>query len=61
MLGSLSRIDPKKAAIAVATFFSLPINMIPVDESVIHEAAGIMVDSGVSYDAIHALACVQKV
>ena len=59
LLGSLARIDTEKAAIAVAAFFSLPINMIQIDKWVLKEAASIMVDSGVSYDSIHA-ACMRR-
>ncbi len=59
LLGSLARIDPKKAAIAVEAFFSLPINMIQIDERVLQDAAGIMLESGVSYDCVHA-ACMQR-
>jgi predicted nucleic acid-binding protein len=59
LLGSLSKIDPAKAAIALDAFFSLPINMIQIDERVLQGAATIMLDSGVSYDSVHA-ACMQK-
>ena len=59
LLGSLARIDAKKAGIAVAAFFSLPISMIQIDEEVLHDAANIMLDSGVSYDSIHA-ACMKR-
>jgi predicted nucleic acid-binding protein len=59
LLGSLARIDAEKAGIAIAAFFSLPIGMIQVDEEVLHDAANIMLDSGVSYDAIHA-ACMKR-
>lgn len=59
LLGSLSRIDPKKAAIAVDAFFSLPINMIQIDERILEDAAGIMLESGVSYDCVHA-ACMRR-
>jgi predicted nucleic acid-binding protein len=59
LLGSLSRIDTDKAAIAVAAFFSLPINMMQIDERILRDAAGIMVDSGISYDSIHA-ACMRR-
>lgn len=54
LLGSLARIDREKAAIALTAFFSLPINMIQVDEWVLQRAASVMRDSGVSYDAVHA-------
>ena len=59
LLGSLARIDAEKAGIAVAAFFSLPIGMIQIDEEVLHDAASIMLDSGVSYDSIHA-ACMRR-
>jgi predicted nucleic acid-binding protein len=59
LLGSLARIDTEKAAIAVAAFFSLPISMIQIDEWIIQDAATIMLDSGVSYDSIHA-ACMRR-
>jgi predicted nucleic acid-binding protein len=59
LLGSLARIDAEKAGIAVAAFFSLPISMIQIDEEVLHDAARIMLDSGVSYDSIHA-ACMKR-
>ena len=59
LLGSLARIDAEKAAIAVVAFFSLPINMIQIDEWVLQEAASIMLDSGISYDSVHA-ACMRR-
>jgi predicted nucleic acid-binding protein len=59
LLGSLARIDAEKAGIAVAAFFSLPISMIQIDEEVLHDAARIMLDYGVSYDSIHA-ACMKR-
>jgi len=59
LLGSLARIDTEKAAIAVAAFFSLPISMIQIDEWVLQEAASIMLDSGMSYDSVHA-ACMRR-
>ena len=59
LLGSLAQIDPEKAAIAVEAFFSLPINMIQIDEQILRYAAGIMVESGVSYDCVQA-ACMQR-
>jgi predicted nucleic acid-binding protein len=59
LLGSLARIDAKKAGIAVTAFFSLPIRMIQLDEDILHDAATIMLDSGVSYDSIHA-ACMKR-
>ncbi|HLN44779.1 MAG TPA: type II toxin-antitoxin system VapC family toxin [Candidatus Sulfotelmatobacter sp.] len=59
LLGSLARIDPKKAAIAINAFFSLPVGMIQIDEQILEEAASIMLESGISYDSIHA-ACMRK-
>ncbi len=59
LLGSLARIDAEKAGIAVAAFFSLPIGMIQIDEEVLHDAANIMINSGVTYDSIHA-ACMRR-
>jgi predicted nucleic acid-binding protein len=59
LLGSLARIDAEKAALAVAAFFSLPVNMIQIDERTLRDAANIMVDSGISYDSIHA-SCMQR-
>jgi predicted nucleic acid-binding protein len=59
LLGSLARINTEKAAIAMAAFFSLPISMIQIDERILHDAATIMLDSGVSYDSIHA-ACMRR-
>jgi predicted nucleic acid-binding protein len=59
LLGSIGRIDAEKAAVAVSAFFSLPINMITVDERVIRNAARILADSNVGYDSIHA-ACMQR-
>jgi predicted nucleic acid-binding protein len=54
LLGSIARIDPQKAAAAVTAFFSLPINMIQIDEGILEDAAGILIKSNVSYDFIHA-------
>jgi predicted nucleic acid-binding protein len=59
LLGSLARIDAEKAGVAVDAFFSLPINMIQIDEIVLHDAARIMLDSAVSYDSVHA-ACMKR-
>ena len=59
LLGSLAKINPEKAAVAVQIFFSLPINLIQIDERILQDAAGIMVESGVGYDSIHA-ACMQR-
>jgi len=59
LLGSLAQIDMEKASIAVAAFFSLPINMIQIDEWILRDAASIMLESGVSYDSVHA-ACMRR-
>jgi predicted nucleic acid-binding protein len=59
LLGSLAQIDMEKASIAVAAFFSLPMNMIQIDEWIIRDATSIMLESGVSYDSIHA-ACMRR-
>ena len=59
LLGSLARIDSEKAAIALDAFFSLPIKMIRIDEQVLQDAARVMLQSGLSYDSIHA-ACMHK-
>jgi predicted nucleic acid-binding protein len=59
LLGSLTRIDSGKAAIALSAFFSLPINMIKIDQRILMDAANITVDTGVSYDSVHA-ACMHK-
>jgi predicted nucleic acid-binding protein len=59
LLGSIARIDSEKVAVAVSAFFSLPLNMIPVDERVIKDAARIIADSNVGYDSIHA-ACLRR-
>ena len=59
LLGSLSRIDPKKASIALSAFFSLSINMIQIDEHILEDAASIVLESGVSYDCVHA-ACMRR-
>ena len=59
LLGSLAKINPEKAAVAVQIFFSLPINLIQIDERILQDAVGIMVESGVSYDSVHA-ACMQR-
>jgi predicted nucleic acid-binding protein len=58
LLGSLARIDAEKAATAVVAFFSLPIAMIQIGESVLQDAATIAIESGVDYDSVHA-ACMQ--
>ena len=54
ILGSLGRIDRKIAAGAILAFFSFSINMIPLDERIIREASKITMETGVTYDAIHA-------
>jgi predicted nucleic acid-binding protein len=59
LLGALARLDPKKAAVAVEAFFSLPINMIPIDERTLQNAAKLTLESGVSYDCVHA-ACMHS-
>jgi len=59
LLGSLAQIDTEKASIAVAAFLSLPINMIQIDEWTLRDASSIMLESGVSYDSIHA-ACMRR-
>jgi len=59
LLGSLAQIDTEKASISVAAFFSLPINMIQIDEWTLQDATSIMLESGVSYDSIHA-ACMRR-
>lgn len=59
LLGSLAEIDVEKAAIATAAFSSLPINMIPIDEWIMRDAVSIMLESGVTYDSIHA-ACMKR-
>jgi predicted nucleic acid-binding protein len=60
LLGSIARIDPERAAIAVDAFFSLPINMIQIDERVLESAATLTRQSGVSYDSIHAACMLTK-
>jgi predicted nucleic acid-binding protein len=60
ILGSLARINYERAAIALKAFFSLPINMIQIDEQILQDAASIMLESGVSYDSIHAACMNQK-
>lgn len=59
LLGALARIDPGKAAVALEAFFSLPINMIPIDERILQSAAKLTIESGVSYDCVHA-ACMHN-
>ena len=59
ILGSLAQIDTEKAAIAVEAFFSLPINMIQLDEHILQDAASILLESNVRYDSIHA-ACMRR-
>ena len=59
LLGSLAQIDTQKASIGVAAFFSLPISMIQIDEWILQDATSIMLESGISYDSIHA-ACMRR-
>jgi len=59
LLGSLAGINAERAAVAVAAFFSLPVEMIRIDEHVLYEAVSIMLESGITYDSIHA-ACMRK-
>ncbi len=59
LLGALARINPQKAAVALEAFFSLPINMIPIDQRTMQDAAKLTLESGVSYDCVHA-ACMQS-
>lgn len=59
LLGVLARIDEEKAAIALEAFFSLPINMITIDETILQNAAKLTLESGVSYDCVHA-ACMRS-
>jgi predicted nucleic acid-binding protein len=56
ILGSLARVDPEIAAGAILAFFSFPIEMIPLTERVIREASKITLETGVTYDAVHAAA-----
>lgn len=60
LLGSIARIDPERAAMAVDAFFSLPINMVQIDERVLENAAILTRQSGVSYDSIHAACMLSK-
>ena len=60
LLGSLSKIDKAKAAVALEAFFSLPINMIPIDEQTLQNAANITLQTGVRYDSVHAASMVGK-
>jgi len=59
LLDSLAQIDRERASIAVAAFFSLPINMLQIDEWTLRDASSIMLESDVSYDSIHA-ACMRR-
>ena len=59
LLGSLAEIEVKRASIAVVAFFSLPMEMIQIDEHIVRDALGIMLESGVSYDSVHA-ACMKR-
>jgi len=56
ILGSIAEIDRDIAAGALTAFFSLPINLIAMDERLIHEAADIMRQADVTYAAVHAAA-----
>ena len=58
LLGSLAKIDSAKVGIALDAFFSLPIKMMQIDAGLLQDAAGIMLESGVSYDSVHA-ACMR--
>lgn len=58
LLGALARIDPQRAAVALEAFFSLPINMISIDEGIMQDASELTLESGVSYDCVHA-ACMR--
>ena len=59
LIGSLAKIDDAKVSIALDSFFSLPIRMIQIDESILQNAAKIMLESRVTYDSIHA-ACMGR-
>jgi predicted nucleic acid-binding protein len=59
LLGSIARMNPGKAALAIEAFFSLPMNMILIDEQILQNAAKLTFKSGVSYDSVHA-ACMQS-
>jgi predicted nucleic acid-binding protein len=59
LIGSLAKIDPERAPIALNAFFSLPIKMLQIDEQVLQDAAVITRQSGVRYDSIHA-ACMRR-
>lgn len=54
ILGSLGRIDRVIAVGAILAFFSFSIDLIPLDERIIREASRITMETGVTYDAIHA-------
>jgi len=56
ILGSLMEIDADMAVGAVKAFLSLPVKIIPIDESTIQSAATIALETGASYDAVHASA-----
>ena len=60
LLGSLARIDPEKASVALSAFFSLPINMIRIDERTLEDAAKIIIESGVTHDSVHAACMLRK-
>jgi predicted nucleic acid-binding protein len=56
ILGSLARVDRKIAHGAIQAFFSFPIKMINVDESLLKKASEIIAETGLTYDSIHAAA-----
>lgn len=56
ILGSLAKVDREIAAGAILAFFSFPIEMITLTERIVREASKITLETGVSYDAIHAAA-----
>jgi predicted nucleic acid-binding protein len=59
ILGSLAKIYPERAPIALNAFFSLPIEMLQIGEQILQDAAYITRQSGVRYDSIHA-ACMRR-
>ena len=54
MLGSLAKVNPEIAAGAVLSFLSFPIKIIPLDEKILSRASEIMLETGITYDAVHA-------
>jgi len=56
ILGSLAKVDRKIAYGAIRAFFSFPIRMILVDESLLRKASEIMMETGLTYESIHAAA-----